>query len=153
MQHTAEHGFAKTVIDHVGFAVPDLGQAIDFFIDVLGFRVETQFDPVCDPGDDYMSRTFDIHPRSAYRGAFIITRAGQRIELTQWETRNQDKHVAGLADMSSRHIAFSVDDLEQSAEYLARQSGVDVFDISPHGFFYFRTSWGMYLQAVQSRED
>lgn len=140
----------RVTIDHVGFVVPDLDDAITFFREVLGFELLQLFNPVSDPVGESMANTFGVNPRAGYCGAFLVTSSGQKVELTEWSGREQTRELIDLSNINARHIAFSVPDLQETADYLSRQPGVEVYAISEYGFFYFRTPWGMHLQMVQA---
>ncbi|NIB40840.1 bleomycin resistance protein [Pseudomaricurvus alkylphenolicus] len=147
------NALAETVtIDHVGFVVPDLDAAIQFFKEVLGFELLQMFNPVSDETGNTMSDVFGVHPRAGYCGAFLIANNGQKVELTEWSGPDQRCENIDLSHIHARHIAFSVPDLNKAARYLAKQPGVEVYAISEYGFFYFRTPWGMHMQIVQASE-
>lgn len=137
-------------IDHVGFVVPDLDQAINFFKEVLGFQILQLFTPVSDPIGNKMANTFGVNSRAEYCGCFLASSSGQKVELTEWSGPEQTREHFDLSHINARHIAFTVPDLKQTADYLSKQPGVEVYSISEYGFFYFRTPWGMHLQMVQT---
>ncbi|MEK8104580.1 VOC family protein [Micromonospora sp. M12] len=43
-------------VHHVAYTVPDLGQAVQFFVDVIGAELVYQLDRVADPDGDWMTR-------------------------------------------------------------------------------------------------
>lgn len=135
-----------TAVDHVGYVVPDMEQAIGFFTEVLGFTLLTLDGPLTFP-DDRMTRWWGVHPRAAARFAYL--RYGQAVvELTEWRTPDQNTHVPNNSDLGGRHIALAVTDLDAATAYLKSQAGVTVFERSEWGFVYFTTPWGMLLQIV-----
>ena len=139
-----------TALDHLGYVVPDLEQAVAFFTQVLGFDLVALDDPVAFP-DDRLARWYHVHPRAEARFAFV--RYGHAtIELTEWHTPDQNTAVPSNSDLGGRHFAISVDDVDAAMAYLKAQPGVTVFDKSVWNFVYFTTPWGMTLQVVPARE-
>jgi catechol 2,3-dioxygenase-like lactoylglutathione lyase family enzyme len=51
-------------IDHIGITVPDIGQAISWFEDVLGFVLPLTFGPFSDPVGTFMHDVVGTHPRA-----------------------------------------------------------------------------------------
>jgi catechol 2,3-dioxygenase-like lactoylglutathione lyase family enzyme len=139
-----------TVLDHFGYIVPDLEQAVGFFVEVLGFELvsldheRTEFD------DDRLARWYGVHPCASARYAFVRL-SGVTIEFTEWRTPDQNTAVPSNSDLGGRHVAIAVGNLDAAMAYLEAQPGVTVFEKSEWGFVYFLTPWGMTLQVVQAR--
>ena len=134
-------------IDHYGYVVPDLDQAVAFFTDVLGFELLSLDDPI-EFGDDSLARWYHVHPRASARFAFL--RYGPAIiELTQWHTPDQNMLAPSNSDLGGRHFAIAVMDVDAAMAYLKAQPGVTVFERSVWNFVYFTTPWGMTLQILQ----
>ena len=147
---TARRGIPTAInIDHYGYVVPDLDQAVAFFIDVLGFELLSIDDPIEFP-DDRLARWYHVHPRASARFAFV--RYGRAvIEFTQWHTPDQITATPSNSDLGGRHFAIAVTDVDVAIAYLKDQPGVTVFERSIWNFVYFTTPWGMTLQVVQPR--
>ena len=134
-------------IDHYGYVVPDLDQAIAFFVEVLGFELLSLDDPIAFP-DDSLARWYHVHPRASARFAFL--RYGHAIiELTEWHTPDQNRLAPSNSDLGGRHLAIAVTDIDAAMAYLKAQPGVTVFERSVWNFVYFTTPWGMTIQIVQ----
>jgi catechol 2,3-dioxygenase-like lactoylglutathione lyase family enzyme len=134
-------------IDHYGYVVPDIAQAVAFFTDVLGFELLSLDDPIAF-GDDSLARWYHVHPRASARFAFL--RYGRAIiEFTEWQTPDQNTIVPSNSDLGGRHFAIAVSDVDAAMAYLKAQPGVTVFERSVWNFVYFTTPWGMTLQIVQ----
>jgi 2-epi-5-epi-valiolone epimerase len=144
----ARRGIPTAVtIDHYGYVVPDLHQAVAFFTDVLGFELLSLDDPI-EFGDDSFARWYHVHPRTSARFAFL--RYGLAIiEFTEWHTPDQNMVVPSNSDLGGRHFAIAVTDVDAAMTYLKAQPGVTVFERSVWNFVYFTTPWGMTLQIVQ----
>jgi catechol 2,3-dioxygenase-like lactoylglutathione lyase family enzyme len=145
---TATCGIPTTItIDHHGYVVPDLDQAVAFFTDVLGFELLSLDGPIAF-GDDSFARWYHVHPRASARFAYL--RYGHAIvELTEWHTPGQKTAVPSNSDLCGRHFAIAVTDVDAAMAYLKAQPGVTVFERSVWNFVYFTTPWGMTLQIVQ----
>ena len=145
---TAQRGIPTAIsIDHYGYVVPDLDQAVAFFTDVLGFELLSLDDPI-EFGDDSFARWYHVHPRASARFAFL--RYGPAIiEFTEWQTPDQNTVVPSNSDLGGRHFAIAVTDVDAAMAYLKQQPGVTVFERSEWNFAYFTTPWGMTLQVVQ----
>ncbi len=137
-------------IDHVGYSVPDLEQAVDFFTRVLGFELVLLDDPIAYP-DDRLARWYGVHPRASARFAFLRY-GGTTIELTEWHTPDQNTVVPTNSALGGRHFAIAVTDVAAAMAYLQEQPGVTVLERSIWDFVYFTTPWGMTLQIVHARE-
>ena len=150
MNETRHQGIpTTTAIDHFGYVVPNMEQAIGFFTEVLGFELLSLDGPFTDDGDR-VARWWGVHRRAA--GWFAYLRYGAAVvELTQWQTPDQNTHVPSNSDLGGRHFAIAVTDLDAATTYLKAQPGVTVFDRSEWGFVYFTTPWGMTLQIVPAR--
>ncbi len=139
-----------TALDHYGYVVPNLEQAVAFFTQVLGFELVSLDEPIAFP-DDRFARWYHVHPRASARFAFV--RYGRdTIELTEWHTPDQNTVVPSNSDVGGRHVAIAVTDVDAAMVYLQAQPGVTVFEKSVWNFVYFTTPWGMTLQVVQARE-
>ncbi|MBL4826860.1 MAG: hypothetical protein JKY66_03970 [Spongiibacteraceae bacterium] len=49
--------------DHIGFTVPNLEEAVEFFIDVIGCEPCYELGPFS-ADDDWMQTTLNVHPRT-----------------------------------------------------------------------------------------
>lgn len=135
-----------TRVNHYGYVVPDVDQAITFFTEVLGFSLLSLDGPVSYP-DDRMTRWWNVHPRAAARFAFVQY-GRDVIELVEWQTPDQNTHVPSNSDLGGRHFAIGVHNIDAALAYLQAQPGVTVYERSEWGFVYFTTPWGMLLQIV-----
>ena len=51
-------------VDHFGVTVPNVAQARDWFVNVLGCVAPLQFGPFFDPNGSLMTRLVGVHPRA-----------------------------------------------------------------------------------------
>ena len=135
-------------MNHVGFGVRDLDAAVAFCQDVLGLELEQRI-RIESPGDDKMTRWFDVAPGSVVKGAFLRLPDGSRMELVEWQSPEPtETTMPRNTDAAGRHVAISVTDLDAAVAYLKAQPGVRVMEAHPRGFAYFETPFGMYIQMV-----
>lgn len=157
MTASALSGFRA--IDHIGLTVPDLDQAIDFFINVLGAEEFFRHGPY-GPSGEQSSRQFYRHPDSVVEGIAMVRLGPMNIELLQYSAPDQRVDMPGTSDAGGHHVAFYVDDIDESISRL-RSAGVDVLgdpmplpgpESGPDGqFIFFRTPWGLFLEIVSYR--
>ena len=143
-------------IDHIGLSVPDLDQAIDFFVDVLGAEEFFRHGPY-GPSGEQSRRQFDRHPDSIVEGIAMVRLGPMNIELLEYSAPDQRTEWPSTSDHGGHHVAFYVDDLDASVERL-RAAGVRVLgdpmplpgpESGPDGrFIFFRTPWGLFLELV-----
>jgi glyoxylase I family protein len=123
-------------VDHVGFNVPDLDQAITFFTEVLGFTL--------------LERAGGL--RAGTRVA-LLDFAGRHIELLQFRPTDQAGPAPGLEDHWGCHLALTIDDLDAAVAYLRAQAGVQLVrapDQLRNGRrrVFFLTPWGATIQLI-----
>lgn len=103
----------QMAFDHTGMVVPDLHEAVEFYITAFGFTVDSwEADTDVDPDAIGL-------PGEAVRLRGAILNAGNaRLELHQYlqPTGTAPRRVS---DQGIGHIAFSVADIQQSHQYLA----------------------------------
>ena len=143
--------------DHIGFTVPDLDQAVDFFVNVLGCE------PFYDLGpfkfdDDWMAEHLDVHPRAVMeRLKFLRCKNGSNFEIFEYSSPGQNRRQPKNSDVGGHHLAFYVDDMDAAVTYLRAQQGVRILgtptvrDAGPSAgqtWLYFQTPWGMQLELV-----
>jgi catechol 2,3-dioxygenase-like lactoylglutathione lyase family enzyme len=126
-------------LEHVAFTVPNIEQAIRFFVDVLGCEHFYDIGPFEDPEGDWFAVNLDVDARAR------IPRADQVQRMPQ------------MSDWGGMHLAFYVDDMRQSLAEL-EQHGVRILGGAKDGlgleagdgssFAHFLSPWGMLLELV-----
>jgi catechol 2,3-dioxygenase-like lactoylglutathione lyase family enzyme len=143
-------------LDHVGFTVPDVDEAVRFFVEVVGcerfydlgpFRSET----------DWMATHLGVHPRAVMRKlTFLRCGHGSNFEIFEYEAPDQRREQPRNSDVGGHHLAFYVDDMDAAVAHL-RAHGVRVMGEptvrteGPSGgqtWVYFLTPWGMQCELV-----
>jgi catechol 2,3-dioxygenase-like lactoylglutathione lyase family enzyme len=147
-----------SAVDHAGFTVPDLNEAVDFFVGVLGFELCYRETPVDAPEDDTMLLRLGIHPRSGVRGALLRLGSSSGIEVLEYTGPDAGGEPPANTTHSAGHLALRVDDIEAAAAYLRSRSDVEVFegpnivDVGPSAgirWLYFKAPWGLQLELVE----
>jgi len=142
--------------DHTGITVPDMKQATDFFVGVLGCKEAMAFGPFADEKGDFMSQLVNVNPRAVIvKITQVRCGSGSNIELFQYTSPDQKNMTPKNSDIGGYHIAFYVDDIKAAKAYLDGK-GVKTFFNLPveqgpaagQSIFYFLAPWGLQLEAI-----
>jgi catechol 2,3-dioxygenase-like lactoylglutathione lyase family enzyme len=143
--------------DHTGITVPDINQAVSFFIDVLGCQKATAFGPFSDDNGTFMQDVLDVD-RHAVINQIVLVRcgAGSNIELFSYSSPDQKVVQPRNSDVGGYHIALYVDDIKAAADYL-KAKGVQTLAgpipitegaAAGQSILYFKAPWGLQLEAI-----
>jgi len=143
--------------DHVGLTVPDIGEAVAWFEDVLGARAPLSFGPISDPQGTLMQDLLGVDPRSVI-DQITVLRVGHsaNIELFQYEAPDQRHSHPRNSDWSGHHIAFYVTDIDAAIAYMDAR-GVERFlgpfaltdgPAAGQSINYFKTPFGTYIEFI-----
>lgn len=142
--------------EHVGFTVPDLEQAIDFFVNVIGCEPCYELGPFA-AADDWMRVHLDVDPRAVVkRIKFLRCGFGPNFEVFEYSAPGQRTTPPRNSDVGGHHLAFYVDDIGAAVAYL-KEKGVRVLGeptlptAGPsrgQAWVYFQAPWGMQLELV-----
>ena len=143
-------------IDHVGFVVPDLDQAIGFFRDVLGAALLWQNGPFGGRQVD-MGAMFHADPRASARLAMMRLGPNLNVELIDYEIAGEARPAPLSSDAGVGHFAFTVDDMDAAGAYLTSKgvrmlSGPRVNETGPNAgqsSWFFLTPWETAVELVQ----
>ena len=155
----AQHGSGLpglTGVDHIGFTVPDLEQAAQFLIDVLGCQYMYTLGPFRDDDGDWMTRHLNVHPRAVMRHLHFF-RCGDRaiFEVFQYSAPDQRDAQPRNSDIGGHHVALYVEDLDAAVAHL-HSHGVAVLGgptaskgpSEGQRWVYFLAPWGMQFELV-----
>jgi catechol 2,3-dioxygenase-like lactoylglutathione lyase family enzyme len=140
--------------DHVGFTVPDLDEAVSFFVDVLGATEQARFAVRDNPG--VMEHGLGVHPDGSLSAVLLRLTPGLSVELFQYQAPGQDTQMPEVSDIGGHHLCLVVDDLDAAIAQLRRRPDVRVgnpgrISYGPHAggrWLYFRTSWGLVIELI-----
>ncbi len=132
-------------VDHCGFTVPNLDEAILFFTEILGGDVLWR------KSSSGKSPTSD--PVKSSELAMLRLGPNINIELLEFKAVAENRKEPRIADVGASHLAIYVDDLDAAATYLSAHK-VTLFHGPNQGaqtgerFRYFRSPWGMLFELV-----
>lgn len=143
--------------DHIGFTVPDLEQAVDFFVNVIGCEPFYELGPFSDNDGDWMQTQLNVHPRAVMRRLkFLRCANGSNFEIFEYESPDQETVQPKNSDVGGHHLALYVDDFDAALAHLKRHK-VEILGeptvrvAGPSGgqtWVYFLAPWGMQLELV-----
>jgi len=142
--------------DHVGFTVPDIEAATQFFVDVIGCDVVFEIGPFVSD-DDWMEVHLGVHPRSVIKTLRMLRcKNGPAFELFEYDLEGASPTPPPNSDVGAAHLGFVVDDMDAAVAHL-KAHGVEVqgepttMDEGPSEgltWVYFKAPWGMQLELV-----
>lgn len=141
--------------DHIGFTVPDLAQADDFFVRVLGCQRVYSLGPYAHD-DEWMLEHLNVHPRTEMRQLhFYRCGFGSNFEIFEYDAADGQRPQPRNSDLGGHHLAFYVDDMDAAVAYL-RGEGVRVLGeptVSANAsagqrWVYFLSPWDMQFELV-----
>ncbi|GLI26550.1 glyoxalase [Agromyces rhizosphaerae] len=142
--------------DHIGITVPDLDQADDFFVRVLGAERFYDLGPFAFEEGDWMAEHLAVHPRTVMRRLrFYRLGHGVNFEVFEYESADEYRPAPRNSDVGGHHVALYVDDLDAAVAYL-RAEGVRVLGepttsrnaSEGQRWVYFLSPWGMQFELV-----
>ncbi|WP_237773377.1 MULTISPECIES: VOC family protein [Streptomyces] len=143
-------------VDHVGYTVADLDEAVDFFTGPMGGELVHRSARSVD--EALAARQFGVD--RAFRIETAVIRLGPvtNLELSACAIEGQRVERPRNSDVGGHHLAFFVDDVAEAAAWLARTPGAEVLgepqlieDGGPiHGdrWVYFRGVGGFQLEVL-----
>jgi len=144
-------------VHHVAYTVPDLGQAVRFFVDVIGAELIYELDGIADPGGDWMTRKLGVPATAVARIAMLRLGPVTNLELFEYDAPEQRRPLPLNSDWGGHHLAIRVDDVDVAVAYLERQDGgrilgepetIEDGPIAGDRWGYFTTPWGMHLELI-----
>ncbi|HET6503959.1 MAG TPA: VOC family protein [Amycolatopsis sp.] len=146
-------------VHHVACTVPDLDEAVDFFVRVIGGEEVYRLDSVSAPADDpgWMARKLGVPADAFARIAMLRLGPVTNLELFEYRAPGQHRVLPRNSDWGGHHLAIYVDDVDTAVEYLRAFPGVTVLGepetivdgpIAGDRWVYFTTPWGMQLELI-----
>ena len=143
--------------DHTGITVPDIKQAADFFINVLGCKEAMSFGPFADEKGNFMADLLNVDPRAVIHQITLVRCGyGSNIELFQYSSPDQKTVTPKNSDVGGYHIAFYVDDIKAAKDYLDSKGVKTFFGPFPvnegpaagQSIVYFLAPWGLQMEII-----
>jgi len=143
-------------LDHIGLTVPNLDEAHEFLVDVIGCEYMYKLGPYVHDDSDWMLEHLNVHPRTLMRELHFFRLGGQAVfEVFEYQAPDQRTEVPKNSDIGGHHVAIYVDDLDKAVEYL-KSKGVRVLGdptVSKNAsegqrWVYFLAPWGLQFELV-----
>lgn len=145
-----------TNLDHVCLTVPDLDEAVDFFVDVIGAELIFREGPFVDPETDWMHEHLRTDPRASLMAALLRLGPTTTLELYGIDSPRQRTELPRPDDVGAVHLSFHVRDLDQARAYL-EEKGLTLHGEPTHHeegnlagarWQHFEAPWGQVLEIV-----
>ncbi|MGQ7848533.1 VOC family protein [Granulosicoccus sp. 3-233] len=144
---------------HIGITVPDVDEAVEFLVDVMGCESFFSFGPFGPFDNDWMTENLNVNPRAVIEVITMVRCGnGPAFEIFKYTSPDQNPNPPKNSDIGGYHVAFYVDDIEAATQYL-HDNEVRVLE-SPHpltgtglegmDWVYFLTPWGMQMELVSA---
>jgi glyoxylase I family protein len=142
-------------LDHIGFTVPNLEEAHDWLVDVLGCEYLYALGPFRSDGD-WMTEHLAVDPGTVMRRLHFYRCGGQAVfEVFEYDAEDQRTAVPRNSDVSGHHVALYVEDLDEAVTYLRSRAvtvlGEPTSSTGPsqgQRWVYFLSPWGMQFELV-----
>ncbi|WP_411730492.1 VOC family protein [Paeniglutamicibacter sp.] len=141
--------------DHIGFTVPDIDEAHDFFVEVLGCDHVYSLGPV-KPSGNWMSTHLNVNDDAVmHEIRFYRCFNGSNFEVFHYSSPDQRFLQPRNSDVGGHHLALYVDDLDVAMAYL-ESHGIQILGKPTHSigasegqrWVYFLSPWGMQFELV-----
>lgn len=143
---------------HFGITVPNMNEAVKFFVDVVGCEASIELGAF-KFADDWMNVHLNVDPRAEIKN-FQMVRCGHgsNLEIFEYGAPRQAKAPPKNSDIGGHHMAFYVDDMDKAVAYL-KSKGVrtlgkpSTFTEGPAKgltWMYFLAPWGLQLEIVST---
>ena len=143
--------------DHVAFTVPDLDQAVQFFVEALG--AQELYRSTRGPDAQFMPENFAVPADARLTLAMLRMPPNLNVELFEWSSSDRRTEHPRHSDAGGHHLCFTVADVDQAVAVLRDIPGVrllgdrkEVAGDSPrvagNRWTYFLTPWGLLMEIV-----
>ncbi|RAX21318.1 MULTISPECIES: VOC family protein [unclassified Actinomyces] len=144
-------------VDHAAFTVPNLNEAVDFFVEVLG--AEELYRSQRGPDGDYMSVNFDVPDDASLTLSMLRLPPNLNVELFEWQAEGQRTEHPRHCDRGGHHLCFVVDDVDAAVAHLKTIEGVRILGerkevgadsplVAGNRWIYLVTPWGLLMELV-----
>lgn len=142
--------------EHIGFTVPNLDEAEQFFVDVIGCEKVYTLGPFKNDDGNWMQEHMNVHPRTIMKELrFFRCNFGPNFEIFEYQSADGQAPQPRNSDIGGHHLAFYVDDFDLAYKYLI-DKGVHILGTPTlsksfsegQKWVYFLTPWGMQCELV-----
>jgi catechol 2,3-dioxygenase-like lactoylglutathione lyase family enzyme len=143
-------------VDHFGFSVPDIEQAHDFLVRILGCLYVYSLPGFRDAEGSWMRDHFNVDERAVVKEARLYRLGtGSNLEVFEYSFPLGRQEPPPSSDVGGHHIGLYVDDIDAAVAYL-RAEGVTVLGEPTASsnaslgqrWVYFLSPWGMQFELV-----
>ena len=143
--------------DHVAFTVPDLEEAVRFFVQALG--AEELYRSSRGPDAQFMPENFDVPSDARLTLVMLRMPPNLNVELFEWNSSDRRTEHPRHSDAGGHHLCFVVDDVDEAVAVLRSIPGVRVLGdrkevagdsprVAGNRWTYFLTPWGLLMEIV-----
>ena len=146
-------------LQHIGFTVPDMQQAVDFFTRIFGAVTIMECGSV-DVDDEFMKRRLGVPAGCKIKDQRVLQiGGGGALELFEHAGAGGAPSIKHNGEVGAMHIAFEVEDAYQAADRM-RAAGVDLLEgptlieggpMDGLVWLYLRAPWGQYLEVLSAK--
>ena len=104
--------------DHVAFTVPDLDEAVRFFVQTLG--AQELYRSTRGPDAQFMPENFAVPEDARLTLAMLRMPPNLNVELFEWSSSDRRTEHPRHSDAGGHHLCFVVDDVDQAIAVLRR---------------------------------
>lgn len=143
-------------IEHFGFTVPDMDEAVEFFETIFGAVTALETGKI-EVDDEYMKRRLGVPGNCRIENIKVLrVGKGSNLEIFQYSGDDGSVEPKRNSQPGGFHIAFQVDDANAAADRL-RAKGVDLLEgptfvesgpMAGLTWLYLRAPWGLFLEIV-----
>lgn len=144
-------------IDHVGFTVPDLEQAVGFFVDAFGCELVLECGPYDSVGYVWPD---EEQPEPGSLRLAILRHGSHNLELLEYRNcaSSRLREPPRPAEIGSAHLALYVENIVTATEELRARPGVRILGeiiteedgpMKGLDWVYVLTPWGMQLELIR----
>lgn len=155
-QRVSEEPARFSYVDHVGFSVPNLDEAVSFFVGAFGAEELYRSRRVGEGA--FMLETFDAPSDSSFELAMLRLPPNINIELFQWSVPSEAGTSPPLYAAGGHHLCLYSDDIEAAYSRLAQIPGVRMLGriktvppgspVAGTKWTYLVSPWGLHIEIV-----
>ncbi|MEX0345954.1 MAG: VOC family protein [Rhizobiaceae bacterium] len=145
-------------LQHIGFTVPDMNEAVDFLTNVFGAVTVMECGSV-DVDDEFMLKRLGVPDGCKITDQRVLqVGTGGALELFEYSGIPGQQALKHNGEVGAMHIAFEVDDAFAAADRM-REAGVDLMEgptlieggpMDGLVWLYLRSPWGQYFEVVSA---
>lgn len=158
MNLVEDNMFKNYGLQHIGFTVPDMDQAVAFLTNIFGAVTVMECGSV-DVDDDFMKRHLGVPAGCKISDQRVLQVGnGSALELFEYTGPGKASAIKHNGEVGAMHLAFEVEDTYEVAERM-RASGVDTLEgptlieggpMDGLVWMYLRAPWGQYFEVLSA---